>query len=67
MIEDEKGFVSPDIFKKMFFTYFKGERYAYQVFEMLLPVVSEHYDEQSDQIFSAEDPRANESNKVVQI
>jgi hypothetical protein len=51
MIEDEKGLVSPEIFKKMFFTFFKGERYAYQVFEMLLPVVTEHYDEASDSLF----------------
>lgn len=68
MIEDEKGLVSPEIFKKMFFTFFKGERYAYQVFEMLLPVVTEHYEEDSDTLIaSGDDPRANEANKVVVI
>ncbi len=29
LIEDEKGLVSPEVFKRMFFTFFKGERYAY--------------------------------------
>ena len=29
LIEDEKGLVFPDVFKRMFFTFFKGERYAY--------------------------------------
>ena len=44
MIDDERGLVSPDVFKKMFFTFFKGERFAYQVYDMLQPVVTEHYD-----------------------
>ncbi len=29
MIEDEKGIVAVDVFRKMFFTFFKGERHAY--------------------------------------
>jgi hypothetical protein len=29
LIEDEKGIVSIEIFKRMFFTFFKGERAAY--------------------------------------
>jgi hypothetical protein len=45
MIEDEHGLVQTDTFKKMFFTFFKGERSAYQVYEMLVPIVTCHYDE----------------------
>lgn len=67
MIEDDKGLVSVETFKKMFFTYFKGERYAYQVYEMLVPIITEHYDEEADQIIDPEDPRACEANKCVQI
>jgi hypothetical protein len=48
MIEDERGLVLPDVFRKMFFTFFKGEQYAYQVFEMLLPIITEWYDEATD-------------------
>ena len=62
MIEDEDGHVSPEVFKNLFFTYFKGERYAYQVYEMLAPIVSEHYVD--GQLVPADDPRAYESNKV---
>jgi len=32
----------------MFFTFFKGEQAAYQVFDLLLPAISEHYDEATD-------------------
>ena len=67
LIEDEKGLVSPEIFKKMFFTFFKGERYAYQVFEMLQPIVTEHYDEEEDKLIAADDAKANDANKVVVI
>ena len=67
MINDERGLVSPDIFKRMFFTFFKGERYAYQVYDMLHPVVTEHYDQQSDQLLSEDDPRACDANKFVMI
>lgn len=49
----------------MFFTFFKGEIHANQIFEMLEPVVSLHYDQ--DTVISDDDPRANESNKFVQI
>jgi hypothetical protein len=65
MIEDEKGHVSPEVFKKMFFTFFKGERCAYQVYEMLAPIVSEHYID--DELISRDDTRATEGNKVVII
>jgi len=65
MIEDERGFCSPEIFRRMFFTYFKGQPFAYQVFEMLLPVVTGHFDEENDQILDAEDPKATEANKVI--
>lgn len=43
-IEDEKGLVPPETFHKMFFTFFKGERTAYQIYEMLFPAVSVHFD-----------------------
>lgn len=67
MIEDERGLVSIDIFKKMFFTFFKGERSAYQVYEMLQPAVSVHWDDQTDSQIDNRDPRATESNKFVRI
>lgn len=67
LIEDEKGLVQPEVFKKMFFTFFKGEKSAYQIFEMLQPIVTEYYDEQNDKILDPDDPKANENNKVVQI
>ena len=67
MIEDEQGFVQPETFRSMFFMYFKGERYAYQLYELLLPAVSLHYDQETEQTFESEDPRATDANKVVQI
>ena len=67
MIEDEKGLVSLDIFKKMFFTFFKGERYAYQIYEMLQPAVSVHWDERKDCQIDSNSDQANESNKFIQI
>ena len=45
MIEDEKGLVSVEVFKKMFFTYFKGEKKAFMIFDMLLPLIQVSYDE----------------------
>jgi hypothetical protein len=48
LIEDENGIVQIEIFKRMFFTFFKGEKTAYQVYDMLLPVISEHYDEEKN-------------------
>lgn len=67
MIEDELGLVSPDVFKKMFFTYFKGEKYAYQVYEMLLPAITEHFDQESNHFIEENDPKATEQNKTVRI
>lgn len=67
MIEDEKGLVQPDLFKKLFFTYFKGEKYAYQVYEMLLPIVTKHYLEGEDCFVAADDSRATPHNKFVVI
>lgn len=32
---------------------------------MLLPVVTEHYDEESGKYFEESDPRSTEANKVV--
>ena len=65
MIEDEAGHVSPEVFKRMFFTFFKGQHSAYQVYEMLAPIVSEHYVDGHP--VPEHDPRANDSNKVVVI
>ena len=65
MIEDEKGHVSPEVFKKLFFTFFKGERYGYQVYEMLAPIVSEHYID--GKVLKSDDKRANDDNKVIII
>ena len=67
MIEDEKGLVSIDTFRKMFFTYFKGERQANLIYEMLQPAVCVHFDEKSQELIQEGDPRANESNKFVRI
>lgn len=50
MIEDERGFVSVDVFRKMFFTFFKGERFAFQIFDMLLPLIQVAFDEANDKI-----------------
>lgn len=51
----------------MFFTFFKGERFAYQVYDMLLPVISEHFDEINNCKIDETDPKANEQNKFVKI
>lgn len=67
MIEDERGLVKPQIFKRMFFTYFKGEKFAYQVFEMLEPCISIYFDSASDEFINQEDARANEDNRFVHI
>lgn len=45
MIDDEQGVCSVEIFKQLFFTYFKGEPSANQVYEMLLPLVTTYFDE----------------------
>lgn len=63
LIEDEKGIVKPEIFKRMFFTFFKGEKHANQIYEMLEPVVCMPYDQ--DAVINEDDPRANEENKFV--
>lgn len=67
MIEDEKGLVSPVLFKQLFFIYFKGEKHAYQVYEMLLPVVQEHYLPSTDCYIPETDPRASSENQVIVI
>ena len=56
LIEDEKGIVAVEIFRRMFFTFFKGERAASQVYELLLPAISEHYDEVNDCKIDDNDP-----------
>lgn len=58
LIEDERGIVSPEIFKRMFFTFFKGEKHANQIYEMLEPLVCLHFDE--DTVLSEDDPKATD-------
>lgn len=67
LIEDEKGIVSPEVFKRMFFTFFKGEKHAYLIYDMLEPVVSQHYDLETEALIDDDDPRATDANKFVQI
>ena len=59
MIEDERGLVTIAQFKKMFFTYFKGEVSAYQVYEMLEKAVAVHYDLENNCLIESTDSRAN--------
>ena len=40
MIEDEKSLISIDEFRKMFFTYFKGEFKAGLLYEKVLPFIT---------------------------
>ena len=40
MIDDEKSLISIDEFKKLFFTYFKGEVKASVIYEDLLPCIT---------------------------
>ncbi len=56
-----------EVFKRMFFTFFKGERSAYQIYEMLVPAISEHYDEVNNVKIQDTDPRASDLNKFVMI
>ena len=67
MIQDERGLVDVETFKKMFFTFFKGERCAYQIYEMLQPAVSVHWDLTSDKQIESSDAQATKSNKFIKI
>ena len=40
MIEDEKSLIQIDDFRKLFFTYFKGETKASLLYEKLLPFIT---------------------------
>jgi Ca2+-binding EF-hand superfamily protein len=40
MIEDEKSLIQPEEFRKMFFTFFKGEQKAHILYDKLIPHVS---------------------------
>lgn len=51
----------------MYYTFFKGERFAYQVYEMLAPVVTEHYDTEKNEVIEEGDPRCSEQNKFVLV
>ena len=39
LISDEKSLIHIDDFKKMFFTFFKGESKAHYIYEKLLPFI----------------------------
>lgn len=67
MIEDEKGLVSIETFRRLFFTFFKGERSAYQVYDMLQPAVSVHFDEANNCFLEDSDSKATPQNKFIQI
>lgn len=67
MIDDERGLVSTEVFRRMFFTFFKGEPKSYQVYEMLLPIVTVYFDDSTDQIVEETHEKATEANKCVRI
>ena len=45
--------------------FFKGERHAYQVYEMLEPCVSLYYDEINNKELEDGDPKCDETTKFV--
>lgn len=42
-------------------------RYAYFVYDMLIPLVTKFYDDESAKVLEESDPRCNENNRVVVI
>lgn len=67
MILDERGLVSVDVFEKMFFTYFKGQRFAHQIYDTLLPLIKVCYDEENDVIREDGDPNRAGMKFIVKI
>ncbi len=67
MIDDEKGLVSTETFRKMFFTFFKGEKAAHQVYDMLVPCITVFYDEATGCFLEPSDPKATADRKTVRI
>lgn len=45
MIEDDKSLISIDEFRRMFFTFFKGEAKAGLIFDQLLPFITVYEDD----------------------
>ena len=67
MIEDERGLVSVEIFRKMFFTFFKGEQFAYKIYELLLPLIVVCYDEVKDVVMEECSPNDARFKPIVRI
>jgi len=66
-IEDESGIVTLEVFRKMFFGYFKGEQTAFQIYDMILPIISVHYDSKSKKFLEGDDKRATPDKKCIKI
>lgn len=56
-INDERGLVTLHRFRTMFFTFFKGEQFAYQIFDMLWPCIREYWDYEADCLVGKDHPR----------
>lgn len=54
-------------FKKMFFTFFKGESKAFLVFDKLWPCICEFYDFTTNQACTKDDPNAVEVARISQL
>ena len=65
MIDDEQGVCSVDVFKQLFFTYFKGEPSANQVYEMLLPQVTSYLDESSKTLHEKQNSQGTLTRVVI--
>jgi hypothetical protein len=51
----------------MFFTFFKGEKTAYQVYDMIIPCIKVYFDEKNDRFLEATDPLATPDKKIIRI
>lgn len=67
MIKDNQGLVSIQVFRRAFFTYFKAERNAQQIYDMLQPAVTVYYSETDKKFLSEDDPDATEATKFARI
>jgi len=72
MIEDEKSLISVDEFRKMFFTFFKGEYKAMMIYEKVLPFVTvwnvgENVYDAESQIPESETPEAERMVSVQKL
>lgn len=66
-ITDTNGLVELSKFKKMFFTFFKGESKAFLVFDKLWPCIREYYDFISNRPCEKGDPNATEVARISQL